>query len=116
MCIIVTLFINIPYNATNVFPDEYKNIHPRLFTNDEGIAKAKVLAESNYADIYASLKNYVDNLISEDWSGYEYYVDSSNEEDAWMRRIADDLIKIAYMYKMIDDKKYLTLLLYIKVK
>ncbi|MBQ4109679.1 MAG: heparinase II/III family protein [Clostridia bacterium] len=87
--------------------ETYSGVHPRIFTSELQLAESKLLKDGEYKDIFDSLKNYVDSVIE---TGVPAYYEDESLEDGWMRAVADNIIKICFVYKMTDDETYKTAL------
>jgi len=83
--------------------DKYRGVHPRVLLDSEGFEHSKKLAQGELKDIYEALVADVDTVIKEGAPDYHRVSDGG---ETWIRDVADDLMKISYVYRISGDEKY----------
>lgn len=83
--------------------DEYAGVHPRLLINAEGFARAADASKNELSDVYGAFIADCDNIVK---SGSVKYYTDANREELWMRNIGNNIMKLAFAYKLSGDGKY----------
>ena len=82
--------------------DEYKNVHPRIWLDNDDFERIKGYAENEYSSLWRLIEKSATTYAN---AGPEEFTEDG--ENTWMNGQGKKLVALAFAYKISGEQKYL---------